>query len=234
MPTVISAARAGPAMPETTNRLAPSPPRNARRESESLVMDNLLDGRNVAERNPGGRAYLMLLPSFRRPRFPFRKRRNLRWVAGIPDLGIARQHRPEIEFRVAALIQQRAMFHGAEMMIHHGDRSIGIAAAQRSYDRAMLVDGTIGGMRPSVKRKDQGTTRHHLTEITPQQPVARHLSEFDMEFAGKPDRNRCLASLSRRFFLTDMAFEFGAQFPPPPSDHHPAPFPLDRSAPPQH
>src|SRR5258708_28853877 len=82
MPTVISAARAGPAMPETTNGLAAAPPRNARRESESLVMDNLLDGRNVAERNPGERAYLMLLPSFRRPRFAFGKRRNLRWVAG--------------------------------------------------------------------------------------------------------------------------------------------------------
>src|SRR5258708_36763086 len=104
MPTVISAARAGPAMPETTNGLAAAPPRNARRESESLVVDNLLDGRNVAERNPGERAYLMLLPSFRRARFALGKRRNLRCVAGIPDLGPPRQHRPAIDFRCTARI----------------------------------------------------------------------------------------------------------------------------------
>src|SRR5260370_21613342 len=129
MPTVISAARAGPAMPETTNGLAAAPPRNARRESESLVMDNLLDGRNVAERNPGERAYLMLLPSFRRPRFAFGQRRNLRWVAGIPHLRIARHHRPETEFRVATLIQQRALFHRADTMIHHRERTIPTSAA---------------------------------------------------------------------------------------------------------
>src|SRR5258708_25065799 len=59
MPTVISAARAGPAMPETTNGLAAAPPRNARRESESLVMDKLLDGRNRDGGEPdGGDLYL--------------------------------------------------------------------------------------------------------------------------------------------------------------------------------
>ena len=55
--------------------------------------------------------------------------------------------------RVAALIEQRAMFDRAEMTIHDRDRGLGIAGAQGGHDLAVFVDGAIGGMRPAVQRR---------------------------------------------------------------------------------
>src|ERR1700676_5809125 len=107
------------------------------------------------------------------------------------------------------------------MMVHHRDGGFGIAAAQRSNDFAMLADGAIGGMRPAVKRKDQRTARHHFAEIPPQQTVARHLAEPDVEFTGQPDRYPRLACFSRSLFLADMALELCAVLQPPARDHQP-------------
>src|ERR1700733_8385893 len=50
MPTVMSAARAGSIRPDSTKGLAAAPPRKVRRESESLVMDKLLDSRALRAR----------------------------------------------------------------------------------------------------------------------------------------------------------------------------------------
>src|ERR1700738_2971035 len=135
MPTVMSAARTGPPRPERTNGLAAAPPRNVRRESGCLIMDDLPDGRSLC-----GAAYMMLLRSFRRPRFSPRQPRDLWRVAGIRGLGVVRQHRTEIESLFAALIQQRAVLDRPEMMVHHGDGGVGIAPAQRRNDLAMFID----------------------------------------------------------------------------------------------
>src|ERR1700681_4646994 len=104
MPTVISAARTGPPRPDRTSGLAAAPPRKVRRESECLIMDNLPDGRS-----PAGAVCTMLVRSFGRRRFSPRQPRDLRRVACVRGLGVARQHRGEIELRVAAMIQQRAV-----------------------------------------------------------------------------------------------------------------------------
>src|ERR1700686_3358692 len=106
MPTVISAARAGPPRLERTNGLAAAPPRKVRRESECLIMGNLPDGRS-----PAGAAGANLWGRpFGRRRVSPRQPRVLRRVACVRGLGVARQHRAEIELRVTALIQQRAVF----------------------------------------------------------------------------------------------------------------------------
>src|SRR5450631_1812540 len=178
MPTVMSAARAGPPRPERTSGLAAAPPRKVRRESECLVMDNLPDGRS-----PAGAVSTRLMLSFGRRRLSPRQSCDLWRMAGIHGLGVARQHRAEIEWRIAALVEQRAVLDRAEMMVHHGNGGVRIAPAQRRDDLAMLVDGAIGRMRPAIQRQDQRAARHHFAEIAPQQAVARHLAELDMKFA---------------------------------------------------
>src|SRR6266851_4011633 len=202
MPTVMSAPRAAPPRLERTNGLAAAPPRKVRRESECLIMNNLPDGRS-----PAGAVRTMLVRSFGRRRFSPRQPRDLRRVACVRGLGVARQHRAEIELRVAALIQQRAVLDRTKMMVHDGDGGVGIAPAQRRDDLAMLVDGAIGRMRPAIQRQDQRAARHHFAEIAPQQAVARHLAELDMKFAGQPDRYPRLACLARGLFLADMTLE---------------------------
>src|ERR1700681_3948439 len=150
MPTVIPAAWTGPPRPERMNGLAAAPPRKVRRESGCLVMNTLLDGRALASA-----AWMMKLTlvngprSFRCPCLSSRQLRNL-CAAGILGHGVARQHRAKIELRSAIPIQQCAVLDGAEMMVHHGDRGIGIVPAQGSDDFAMLVDGAIRRMRPAV------------------------------------------------------------------------------------
>src|ERR1700682_3265408 len=150
MPTVMPAAWTGPPRPERMNGLAAAPPRKVRRESGCLVMNTLLDGRALASA-----AWMMELTSVNGPRSfrcPCLSSRQLRdlCAAEILRRGVARQHRAEIELRVAVLIQQRAMLDGTKVMVHHRYGGLGIASAQGGDDFAMLVDGAIGGMRPAV------------------------------------------------------------------------------------
>src|ERR1700712_289968 len=139
--------------------------------------------------------------SFRRSRLSSRQARDLRCRAGIYRLGIARQHRAEIELRVAVLIGRAAVLDRTEMMFHDGNRGIGIAPPQCRDDLAMLIDRAIRRMRPSIQCKDQRATRHHLTEITPQQAIARQFAKLDVEFAGEPARHPRIADLTRSILL---------------------------------
>src|SRR5437763_7753489 len=160
-------------------------------------------------------------PSFRRPYLAFRQPRHFGRAGGVLSLGIARQHRAEVELRIAALIRERAMLDQAEMMFHHGAGSLRVAPAQGREDLAMLLDGTVGGMRPAIERQDQRTARHHLTEITSQQPVARKIRELDVEFTGEPAGHPYVVALAGGFFFPDVAFEFGAEVRRPSLDHQP-------------
>src|ERR1700722_17607590 len=150
MPIVRPAACAGAPRPDSTNGLAAAPPKKVLRERvlremERVIIDNTPSlaaafpppamGKKSSVRKKGLRRGLKARAT--RSSFPsslllgFRpwKLRDLGGAGAVKTAGIARQHGAEIETGAAPLIEQRALFDRAQMMIHDLDGGIRIAGA---------------------------------------------------------------------------------------------------------
>ena len=79
------------------------------------------------------------------------------------------------------------------MLVHDGDRAFGVARTKRIDDLLVFVDRAIGRVRPAVEGEDQRAARNQLREVARQQAVFRQLGEYEVELAGKPDRDAMIA-----------------------------------------
>ena len=94
----------------------------------------------------------------------------------------------------------------------------------------MLIDGTLGGMRPSVEREDHRTARHHLAKISLEQSVIGEPSEGRVKFSREADRHARIIAPCGNFFFPNSAFELGTEFRPPPGNHQADHLPLKDDA----